>query len=85
METEYLSLEALGAVLDLPQKYLRRLAKEKRIPSLIVGKRMRFQEQAVRAALSELEQAVPDSRQALSLKVRSFALLSFVEEGAVSG
>jgi len=54
MKTQYLSLEALAAVLGLPQNYLRQLAKQKRIPSLKVGGRMRFQESEVREALVKI-------------------------------
>lgn len=54
MKTQYLSLEALSAVLSLPQNYLRQLAEQKQIPMLIVANRMRFQESEVRYALLKM-------------------------------
>lgn len=55
-KNEYISLELISARLNLPEKYLKELIEEGKIPYLAVGKRKRFQEQAVRAALSEIEQ-----------------------------
>lgn len=56
MKTQYLSLEVLASVLGLPKSYLRQLTKQKQIPSLKVGGRMRFQESDVRDALSKMAQ-----------------------------
>ncbi len=50
----YFSLEALASRLQLPKAYLRRLAKENRIPSLSVSGRLRFNPVAVQAALDRL-------------------------------
>jgi len=52
--TEYLSLEALSARLNLPQNYLRVLTDSSAIPSLDVNGRLRFSEPDVRDALSVL-------------------------------
>lgn len=67
MKTQYLSLEALAAVLSLPQNYLRKLAKQKQIPSLKVGNRMKFQESEVREALAKMAKKKPtkDSQQSI--------------------
>lgn len=51
---EYLPLDALAARLNLPRTYVRRLAREGRIPSLNVNGRLRFDESAVREALRQL-------------------------------
>ena len=56
MVTGYLSLEALAARLNLPQRYLRDLAADKVIPYLDVNGRLRFCEPEVREALSNLAQ-----------------------------
>ena len=52
--SEYLPLDALAAALNLSRPYLRRLAREGRIPSLNVNGRLRFDEAQVRAALRRL-------------------------------
>lgn len=49
--TEYVSLDALAAMLNLPRPYLRHLAQEGRVPSLNVNGRLRFDERQVREAL----------------------------------
>jgi len=56
METiySYYSLEGVAAKLHLPQKFIRTLAEEGKIPHLIVGGRMRFNPAAVQAALDRL-------------------------------
>lgn len=54
---EYIQLELISARLNLPEKYLKELVEDGKIPYLAVGKRKRFQEQAVRAALNDIEQA----------------------------
>ena len=54
MEESYLSLEALAAIIALPQKYLRDLAQRGQIPFLDVNGRKRFCESHVRYALAEL-------------------------------
>jgi len=51
---EYLPLDALAATLNLPRPYLRRLAREGRIPVLHVNGRLRFDEVQVRGALRRL-------------------------------
>ena len=52
--SEYLPLDALAAALNLPRPYLRRLAREGRIPALNVNGRLRFDEAQVREALRRL-------------------------------
>ena len=54
METTYYSLEATAARLNLPQSYIRQLAKEKKIPFLNVRGRLRFNPAAVQAALDRI-------------------------------
>ncbi len=55
METrEYISLEILSAKTKLPQKYLKELAVEKRIPYLNVNGRLKFNPGAVQQALDKL-------------------------------
>jgi hypothetical protein len=54
MKTQYLSLEALAATLNLPQKYIRELAVEGEVPCLSVSGRLRFDEGDVRSALSAI-------------------------------
>jgi hypothetical protein len=51
---EYLPLEALAATLGLPSKFLRGLAGRGDIPALDVNGRLRFDESAVREALTKL-------------------------------
>ena len=63
MKTQYLSLERLSAILNLPQSYLRKLAKQKQIPFLDVSGRMRFQEKDVREALTKMAECGEDDRQ----------------------
>lgn len=58
MKTTYLPLEALASILNLPQSYLRKLAKQKLIPFLDVSGRMRFQESDVREALTKMADMV---------------------------
>lgn len=48
---EYISLDCLAVRLRLPRKYLRKLAVAGDIPSLRVGRWLRFDEASVRAAL----------------------------------
>jgi len=48
----YISLETLAAALNLPQRYLRDLAKEGMIPGLDVNGRLRFSLAAVQDALN---------------------------------
>jgi len=55
-ENEYISLASVSARLNLPETYLRKLVDDKLIPHLNINGRMRFQEQAVRDALSDIEQ-----------------------------
>ena len=62
MKTQYLSLERLAAVLNLPKSYLRKLAKQKQIPFLDVSGRMRFQEKDVREALTKMAEYNEDSQ-----------------------
>jgi excisionase family DNA binding protein len=50
------SLESAAAELGLPQKYLRDLARENKIPYLTVGGRMRLNPAAVADALDRLSQ-----------------------------
>ena len=58
MITEYISLECLALQLALPKAYLRRLVDAGKLPYTDTGNgRLRFQEQAVRDTLSEIEQA----------------------------
>lgn len=52
--TYYVSLESLSAEFRLPQRYLRDLARQKKIPCLIVAGRLRFNSRAVASALDEL-------------------------------
>jgi excisionase family DNA binding protein len=52
--SEYLPLDALAATVGLPRAYLRRLAREGRLPCLNVGGRLRFDEGQVREALRRL-------------------------------
>jgi excisionase family DNA binding protein len=54
MMTQYLPLDALAARLNLSARYLRQLADAKKIPSLDVNGRRRFDEQDVRDALKRL-------------------------------
>ncbi|MFB0556093.1 MAG: hypothetical protein ACETWQ_22550 [Phycisphaerae bacterium] len=54
MKNQYLSLEALAISLGLPKTYLRKLAKQKRIPFLDVSGRKRFQPEDVMDALSKM-------------------------------
>ena len=51
---EYISLEVLAAKLRLPLKYLRKLAKTNKIPSLNVNGRLRFNPDAVQEALDKI-------------------------------
>jgi excisionase family DNA binding protein len=50
----YQSIESLAIELHLPQRYLRQLAEQKKIPFLIVGGRRRFNLIAVKAVLDRL-------------------------------
>ena len=56
-DNEYISLSHLTRKLRLPKLYIQQQAKAGIIPHLNINGRLRFQEQAVRAALSEIEQA----------------------------
>lgn len=57
MSSDYLSLEALAVTLSLPQTYLKRLIDSGKLPYIDTGNgRKRFQESAVREALSQMEQ-----------------------------
>lgn len=51
MRHAYLSLDVLAARLSLPQWFLEEEARQGRIPCLRVGERVRFDEDAVAAAL----------------------------------
>ncbi len=54
METKFENLESLSAQFRLPQRYLRELAVQKKIPFLIVGGRLRFNPDAVADALDRI-------------------------------
>ena len=57
MITDYISLESLALQLALPKAYLKLLVDADKLPFLDTGNGCkRFQEQAVRAALSDIEQ-----------------------------
>ena len=55
--TTYHTLDALAARLGLPRAFLLDLARRGKIPSLHVGRWLRFDEDAVRAALRRLSEA----------------------------
>jgi len=59
---EYISLDRIATRLHLPQKYIQQQTKAGKIPHLIVGGRLRFQEKAVRAALDKIEQQAISKR-----------------------
>jgi len=61
MSTEFISLDVLAIRLALPKPYLRELARRGRIPSLHVGRWLRFDEDQVRDALRELAAAEAES------------------------
>lgn len=87
MKTTYLPLEALAAVLNLPQSYLRKLAKQKRIPLLNVSGRMRFQERDVREALVKIAQntnSAKDLQRELSAIVASTKIYNVTNKMAKS-
>jgi len=50
-DDEYISLEKVSRRLRLPQRYIRQETEAGKIPHLIVGGRLRYQEKAVREAL----------------------------------
>jgi len=54
-DNEYISLESVAALLNLPVAYLKRLSESGEIPYLLAGNRKRFQESAVRDALRNIE------------------------------
>ncbi|HCO96625.1 MAG TPA: hypothetical protein DIU00_22245 [Phycisphaerales bacterium] len=54
IDFRYISLEVLAIRLALPQKYLRELAESKKIPSLKIGCRLRFNSEAVQETLDKL-------------------------------
>ena len=54
IDYSYISLEVLAIQLGLPQKFLRELAESKRIPTLKVGNRLRFNLEAVQEALDKI-------------------------------
>ena len=55
METiKYISIEVLAAQLSLPQKYLRELSRQGKIPGLNVNGRLRYNPQLVQKALDNL-------------------------------
>ena len=54
MRTQYLSLEALAATLGLPQKYLKDLVQNGKIPCLNVNGRLKFDPDNVRKALDRI-------------------------------
>jgi excisionase family DNA binding protein len=56
METQkYISMELLAVRLNLPQKFLTELVEKGKLPFLKVGKWKRFDIDAVRKALAELQ------------------------------
>lgn len=63
MVNEYISLEALAAILGLPKMYLRRLANQGLIPYLDVGGRKRFIEGEVRKVLTEMSAIKNNARE----------------------
>jgi excisionase family DNA binding protein len=50
----YQSIELLAIELQLPQRYIRQLAEQKKIPFLIIGGRRRFNPIAVKVVLDRL-------------------------------
>ncbi|GAF76833.1 unnamed protein product [marine sediment metagenome] len=52
--TKYISLEALAATLKLPQKFLRELADNRKIPFLNVNGRLRFNPEVVQTILDQM-------------------------------
>ena len=60
---KYISLEALASTFNLPQKFLRELAESKKIPTLKVGNRLRFNPKAVQQALDRFAAKGGDDEQ----------------------
>jgi len=60
MSTSYHNLDSLAVRLGLPRTYLRGLARRREIPYLKVGRRLRFDEEAVRSALRKLSEVPHD-------------------------
>ena len=59
MIADYINLECLALTLCLPKTYMQQLVKDGKIPYLDIGNgRKRFQEEAVRDALSKIERQV---------------------------
>lgn len=51
---EYVSLETMSAMANLPQAFIKTLAKNNDLPALCVNGRLRFNPQAVQTALDKL-------------------------------
>ena len=64
MEARYYNLESVAAKLNLPQRFIKEQADQKRIPFLKVGGRLRFNPAAVQNALDRLaaEQQIRGAR-----------------------
>lgn len=56
LKDTYISLEKVAGQVNLPQRYIRKLTKEGKIPHLVVSGRYRYQLTNVRQALLEIEQ-----------------------------
>ncbi len=57
--SDYISLEAIAAQLNLPATYLKRLVGCGKLPCIDIGNgRLRFQEESVRTVLKEMEYAL---------------------------
>lgn len=54
MSKKYISIKTTAKILNLPVSYLKVLADNKAIPFLVVNGRLRFNLEAVEAALNEL-------------------------------
>lgn len=53
-ENMFVSMDHLAARLSLPQRYLKQLAADRKIPFLLVGNRMKFNPIAVQEVLGQL-------------------------------